>query len=191
MDGYREACSRMLEHFDKAENPAIARAIADTCAACAPEAVPDLERPVRLAERALASNPKNWDLVEVLGGTLYRAGRYEEALARLEESARLSQDQQGSVWGCLFRAMAHDRLGHTDEARRWLDQAVGWIEREVPKRPEENARIPSLSWNQRLVYQLLRREAEAQIKERRPLYLPANVFQDDPAPTPPRSSQRR
>jgi tetratricopeptide (TPR) repeat protein len=190
MEGYRAACERMLEHLDESEDPSTAHAIADTCAT-APEAVADLGRPVRLAERAMASDPKNWGYVETLGATLYRAGRYEEALVRLEESARLSGDQQGSVRGWLFRAMAHDRLGHTDEARRWLDQAVGWIEREVPKRPEETARIPSLSLRQSLAYQLLRREAEAQIKERRPLYLPANVFQDDPAPTPPRSSQRR
>ena len=40
----------------------------------------------------------------------------------------------------------------------------------------------NLNWDLRLILPLLRREAEAQIKEGRPLYLPANVFQEDPRP---------
>jgi WD40 repeat protein/tetratricopeptide (TPR) repeat protein len=189
IDGYRETCARMLEKFEKTKDPGTVLMVADACA-CAPDAVADLERLVPLAERGLANTPESFHL-EYMGRILYRSGRYKEALERLEESAKLTPSRQGNVVNWLFLAMTCDRLGHTDQARKWLDQAVQKIDRDYPKRPGETASIPSLSWNARLFYQILRREAEAQIKESRPLYLPTNVFQDKSAPTPPRPSQRR
>jgi hypothetical protein len=82
----------------------------------------------------------------------------------------------------------HDRLGHGEAARKSLDLAVSWIEREDLKRIDEPSREPALNWDRRLTLPLLCCEAEAQIKERRPLYLPANVFQEDTPPGQPRSS---
>lgn len=33
----------------------------------------------------------------------------------------------------LFLAMAHWQLGHADEARRWSDQAVAWMDKNAPQ----------------------------------------------------------
>jgi eukaryotic-like serine/threonine-protein kinase len=179
IEGYREACQRMLDRFDKVENPELSTVVADTCA-LAPEAVADLERPVQLCERLLARDPKNQGYLRTLGQNLYRAGRYEDAIKRLDEAALMGADQRGSIWDWLFRAMAHHKLGHTEDARKWFEQSVQWINQELPANRDLSAGS-GLSWNQRLGLQLMRREAEAMIKDRQARYLPKNVFQDPPA----------
>ena len=104
----------------------------------------------RLAERAVASGPKNWGYVQMLGTTLHRAGTLRGGPYTPGGGRQVESGPAGFLPWLALPGDAHDRLGHTDEARRWLDQAVKWIEREAPKRPEETARIPSLSWNHRL-----------------------------------------
>ena len=147
-----------------------------------PDAVADWNGLIRLALRRVNGDPTNWRYHEILGAVYYRAGEYDRALAALETSARFLQQPEGSIWAGLFLPMIHNRLGHRNAARNLLDSAIGWIDREMPDLPEGSPRNPSISWNQRLAVALVRREAEAQIKEGRPLYLPANVFQEPPVP---------
>jgi tetratricopeptide (TPR) repeat protein len=160
--GWRRASATMLDRFGGA---GAARAANDVAWACAlgPGATPDPGVPVRLAEVALRDGPESFrDIyLNTLGAALYRAGRYDEAIRRLQEGierrggASLPED-----WP--FLAMAHHRLGHQSEARRWLDKL-----RE--HRPNES---PDRFWDD-LTIRLLRSEAEAVI-----LYDPA--FPDDP-----------
>ena len=87
--------------------------------------------------------------MNTLGAALYRAGRFAEALRRLEEGI---QERKGvsSEADWVFLAMAHHRLGHHAEARRWLDRF--------------RDRRPSLASNAfwvELEIRLLRAEAEA------------------------------
>jgi WD40 repeat protein/tRNA A-37 threonylcarbamoyl transferase component Bud32/Flp pilus assembly protein TadD len=180
LDGYRTACAQMLERFDRTTDPYTLKMVTVACSQ-APEAVADLARPLRLAEEAVAREPKDFWAQGVLGRTLYRAGRYEEAVKQLKEAVAI-QNHQGNVWHWLFLAMAYHDLGSPGKARARLDQAVAWIDQELAKPPSEEPGGSWLSWNQRLELPLLRREAELLIKERRPLYLPANVFQDVPGP---------
>ena len=75
-----------------------------------------------------------------LGAALYRADRCDDAIRRLEEGIRL-RGGDGLPEDWAFLAMAHHRLGHRDEARRWLDrlgrhQPIAdstefWYEREI------------------------------------------------------------
>jgi hypothetical protein len=66
----------------------------------------------------------------------------------------------------FYLAMAHHRLGHADEARRWLDRATQGTQ-EALKSPAEppgksgnpDGVIPP-NWCRRLTLGLLRREAE-------------------------------
>jgi tetratricopeptide (TPR) repeat protein len=182
--GYRAVCARMLDRFGALDEPRTADIVAEACN-LAPDSVTDPMRVVALAERAVASDPKNRHFLNTLGASLYRAGRFQEAVRRLDEARAMSADEEGSIWDWLPLAMAHHRLGHADEARRWLSKAVGWIEHEVPKSPEAATGGAGLSWNQRLVILVVRREAEMLIREGRPVFLPANVFRDHPAPSPP------
>jgi hypothetical protein len=62
-----------------------------------------------------------------------------------------------------FLAMAHHRLGHAEQARHWLDKASRQGERPKPAKTS-GAPFP---WNRRLTLQLLRREAEQLLKEKK------------------------
>jgi tetratricopeptide (TPR) repeat protein len=95
----------------------------------------------------------------IRGIVLYRAGRFEEAIQRLNESI-VAQNGDGVFQDWLFLAMAHHRLGHADEARKWLDKTIQWAEQADANKPG----VEPLAWNLRLELQLFRREAETLIE---------------------------
>ena len=99
--------------------------------------------------------------LNTLGAALFRAGRFEDAIRRLEEGIKLRNGAE-TPQDWPFLAMAHHRLGHRDEAR-------GWLDRLRDRRPSTK---PYQFWNE-LEIGLLRSEAEAVI-----LYDP--VFPADP-----------
>src|SRR5262249_11805126 len=91
-----------------------------------------------------------------LGAALYRAGRFEEAIQRLNTSIT-AQNDDGVFGDWLFLAMAHHRLGHAAEARNWLDKTIqGEAKKKADREP--------LGWVQRLQLQTLRREARELIE---------------------------
>ena len=84
----------------------------------------------------------------------------EEAV-RTSEAACQAHGGGGNAYDWLFLALAHHRLGHAGEARRWLEKAVAWIERATQGQLKD-ARTPTpLRWNDRVALEALRREAEA------------------------------
>jgi tetratricopeptide (TPR) repeat protein len=120
--GLRRLVSDLLERFRETTRPSTANLVAWNCG-LAPDAVVEPEVLVRLAEFAVKGYPKEerHSALNTLGAALYRAGRFEEAIRRLEEGIRLrSGGTDPEDW--VFLAMAHHRLGHRDEARRWLDR---------------------------------------------------------------------
>src|SRR5439155_26254291 len=98
-----------------------------------------------------AKDPNNSAYHTPLGAALYRAGRFAAAAGQLREAGALKPDPRTSpCYTWLFLAMAHQRQGNADEARRWLAKAVEALDSELVNAP----------WNRRLTLQLLRREAE-------------------------------
>ncbi len=96
-----------------------------------------------------------------LGAALYRARRFEDAIRQLKEGIEARKEaEQPFDW--IFLAMANHRLGHHDEARRWLDRL-----RNRQPRTDLNP-----FWEE-LAIRLLRSEADAVI-----LYDP--IFPADP-----------
>jgi hypothetical protein len=140
----------MLDRFRMTTDPMIANSVADSIVMAASEE-PNLGETVRLAERAVdgVSGLGKANTLNTLGATLYRAGRFAEAVRRLEEGI---QERKGvSLEGdWVFLAMAHHRLGHHNEARRWLDRF----------RDRSPNLDPSAFWGE-LEIRLLRAEAEA------------------------------
>ena len=157
--GYRQTCADMLEHFSQTDDPSAAFWVAWSCV-LAPDVVEDMREIVRLAEKAMEHDRTNTQYLTHLGAVLYRAGRPEEAIQRFnavvdawEQSGEMPTGTSPAyTW--FFLAMAHHQLGHGDDARWWLDQAVEWAEQELAGEP---------AWNRRLTLQMLRREAEALI----------------------------
>jgi hypothetical protein len=73
----------------------------------------------------------------------------------------------------LLLALAHHRLGHADEARRWLAKAKLWLDlaEQNPDVPGEGglAAWNMLPWQERVLLQLLRREATAAVRDAGPV----------------------
>jgi tetratricopeptide (TPR) repeat protein len=163
LDGYRGMCSEMFERFG---------AGATWACTLSPGSVADPERVVSLAKDALTRTSRDHGHVNQLGAALYRAGRFEEAVARLTEATELSchpyRTNVLSTW--FYLAMAHHRLGHADEARRWLDWAAQATQQalkspaEPPARSANRDGVIAPDWSRRLTLGLLRREAEQLIQ---------------------------
>jgi WD40 repeat protein/Tfp pilus assembly protein PilF len=161
-DGWRRSTAAVLDRFGGTTNSWMAHSIARACAS-GPEATADPGVPIRLAEISVRGHDAfNKPIaLNTLGAALYRAGRYDEAIRRLDEAAQARGGaSKPEDWG--FLAMAHHRLGHPDEARRWLDRL----------REHQPSADPAQFWAE-LEARVLRSEAEAVI-----LYDP--VFPDDP-----------
>jgi serine/threonine protein kinase/WD40 repeat protein/Flp pilus assembly protein TadD len=155
-EGYRRAGTRALDRFGNAREAEIVAWMAWACVAW-PDEETDAARLVELARQAWTADPKSYVYARVLGATLLRAGRAEEAARILGESLEL-KSQSPTTW--LLLALAHHRLGHRDEARTWLDRAARRIDAVLPE-VMDPGRAGGLPWTDRLVLRRLRAEAEA------------------------------
>nr|WP_315850942.1 tetratricopeptide repeat protein [Planctomyces sp. SH-PL62] len=155
LDEYQATCGQMLEQLGRPDDDVTTNNLAWTCV-LAPDAVADPARVVSLAEAAVAARPGERACLGTLGAVLYRAGRYSDAVRRLEESMA-AEGRGGTPFDWLFLAMAHHRLGHAEEARSWLDRSVRGIEQSADSRDV----MDTLAWGDRLALGLLRGEAEA------------------------------
>jgi hypothetical protein len=121
---------------------------------------PDLSETVRLAELAVNGVPEDrkWWFLSTVSAALYRAGRFAEAVRRLEDGIQKRKGRSSEAdW--VFLAMAHHRLGHHDEARRWLDR--GGERSERVRFPVRGSGFASHEFWVKLEIRLLRAEAEA------------------------------
>ncbi len=163
LDRYRSMCSEVLERFG---------AGATWTCTLSPESGADPDRIVSLAEALLGKSSRDHWHVNQLGAALYRAGRVEEAVTRLTEATELSCHpyRTNMLYTWFYLAMAHQRLGHAEEARRWFDRAVQGTQEALQspaERPGKSGNpegvIPP-NWDRRLTLGLLRREAERWIQ---------------------------
>jgi tetratricopeptide (TPR) repeat protein len=154
---HRKACAALLEQFGK--NPDQANDLAWCCVRFR-KGPGDVLGTLKLAEQNGATNPKDAKVLNTLGAALYRAGRYTDAIGKLQDGFKIRNDE-GTAFDWLFLALAHDKLGHGDEAKKWLAKAQQWIN----QAPKEGAN--ALPWDQRLELQLLRAEAEEAILSRK------------------------
>jgi tetratricopeptide (TPR) repeat protein len=122
-------------------------ALARFLVTCPVETLRDPTRAIRLARKAVALfESRNY--VGTLGAAQYRAGDYQAAVASLDRSTCLClQEQQLDPTVQLFRAMAHSRVGNTEAARRYYDEAVREVEQPY--------------YFERTLLQMLREEAAA------------------------------
>jgi hypothetical protein len=171
----------MLKDLGEKPTAETAAAIALT-SVVSPDSGIDPKRLVKLAE---SSDPTSAAYLGIRGAALYRAGQYAAAVAPLTRAAA-ARSKSGSAWTKLFLAMAQHRLGHAEEARRWLTEydrrgwtarsvgvvgaaglsplpAVMWLAVPPAEMPDPDGATPS--WEERLIRQLLRREAEAVLRQ--------------------------
>jgi serine/threonine protein kinase/tetratricopeptide (TPR) repeat protein len=90
---------------------------------------------VALAKRAVDLDPKNGLQWNTLGVAQYRAGDWKTAIAELKKSNGMLTSVDFS-FNTFFLAMAHWQLGDKEEARKWYDRAVKWMDKNKPKDEE-------------------------------------------------------
>jgi tetratricopeptide (TPR) repeat protein len=94
----------------------------------------DPGRAVHLAKRAVDLESHDGNSWNTLGVAQYRAGEWQAAIDALGKSMELRGG--GDAWDWFFLAMAHWQLGNKDEARKWYDQGVQWMEKNKPEDEE-------------------------------------------------------
>jgi hypothetical protein len=161
--GYRQACSHLVEHYSDAG------AAFETAWECVllPDAGVDHTKVVRIAEAAVARNPRDPDFLLTLGAALYRGGSFEKAAKTLADAEAAFQREKLApspsiyvsttpLYADLFLAMTHQRLNHREDAQQWLNKASQAIDHASTTSPA----AAKWSWKRRLILPLLRQEAE-------------------------------
>jgi serine/threonine-protein kinase len=176
--GYVRVCARMVERCGGKGSKLRAYYVARACT-LAPDAVPEASLPGRLAESELkAAAGQFWSLTEQ-GALHYRAGRFPRAVALFEQSLRADTKSGRAVLNWLWLALAQQRLGKSEEARRWLDKATAWLDQYrdgMPNCAEEELGLHLHNW---LEAHVLRREAEVLLRPVEKRYSPGPVDPQD------------
>jgi WD40 repeat protein len=173
--GYRWSCRRLLELVRSHSEPVWLEFAAHACT-LAPHGPAEEAQALLLAEQRARAIHTPWS-EHVFGLALYRAGRFAEADARLRGSLSRDPGWDFTVLDWLVLAMAQERLGRPDEARRWLGRAESWVAVRLSGRPGGADRAVPDNWDFRagILLHLLLREARAVVREG--LHeLPENVF---------------
>ncbi len=89
---------------------------------------------VELARKAVEQDKGDGNLWNTLGVAEHRAGNGRAALAALEKSMQLRKG--GDAGDFFFLAMTHWQLGDKEQARRWYDKAVQWMDQHNPRGEE-------------------------------------------------------
>jgi tetratricopeptide (TPR) repeat protein len=101
-----------------------------------------------------------WSLTEQ-GALAYRAARFEESASLFEQSVKADSHSGRAVVNWVWLALAEQRLGKTDEARRSLEKAQTWLDLYRDGMPPNADAELGLHLHNWLEAQILRREAEA------------------------------
>ena len=158
---YQQHRRAMLERFGATEDPMIAERTAKVCLLL-PADADELKRLGALAERAVTNGAARGELPYfhlARGLAEYRRGNRDAA----EEWLGKALSAKNASWNLtvpahLILAMIQQRRGKSQEARESLARAVALFDREAPQPGSPNY---SQDWHDRLICQVLRREAEA------------------------------
>jgi tetratricopeptide (TPR) repeat protein len=122
-------------------------------------------RLVEMAESALERN-RNAFVYHAAGMAHYRAGAFERAMERFEESLKKPGWSSGGGRASeLGLALAHHRLGHVQEAQHWLDHAEQWYDKAIRDAlASPTGRATLLWWPDWPSFVVLRREAHKLIR---------------------------
>jgi Flp pilus assembly protein TadD len=160
VSGHQKICAAMLDKFGKTQDAEIANNVAWFCMRT-PDCMTDFSQPLHLVEKSVELRPNQYFSLNTSGIALYRVGRFQDSILRLNEAIK-AHGQGGTPYDWLFLAMAHHRLGHADESKKWMTKAQQWLDQgKQEKAKDKPAAVDALPWDQRLELSLIRAEAEA------------------------------
>jgi serine/threonine protein kinase/Tfp pilus assembly protein PilF len=90
----------------------------------------DPNQAVFLARKAVDLDPESGEIWNTLGVAYCRVENWKAAIAALEMSMSLRNGGDSYDW--FFLAISHWHLGHEDQARRWYEQALAWMDAHSP-----------------------------------------------------------
>jgi tetratricopeptide (TPR) repeat protein len=139
LDLYRGKCRALLDHClvkNCYQNDALRVCLVRG------DAVDTHDQVVAVAKDAISQGSKSLRKLANVGAALYRAGRFAEAievLGAVEKSNQLALFARAGTAEvvradnarvAVFLAMAHNRLGHVEDARRCFEKATEWLDNE-------------------------------------------------------------
>ena len=158
--GYREACRQMLNLAAASNGAEIAERTAKACL-LSPAPVADSARLNRLADQALASPSPYAAWFQLTKGLAeYRAGRYPEARNWFTKATAL-QSRWGTPTVGLLLAMTDLRLGNSGPARAAIESLLKEVDQKLPHPGAGDMGVGPENF---LVFQIIRREAEASLE---------------------------
>jgi WD40 repeat protein/tRNA A-37 threonylcarbamoyl transferase component Bud32 len=158
--GYRAFCKRLAARAGRRPDAFTAFVLARTCGLAA-GAVDDPKRAARWGEQAVRGGPGVAWYLHALALAHYRAGQFEKALRRLEESL-IAGWTNCEFLNWYLQALILHRQGRVKQARQWLDKARAAHDRLKPAAATTPVSLPATDWLEAAV---LRREAEGMISK--------------------------
>jgi hypothetical protein len=158
--GYRRTCALMLDRGEK--TPRLRPYLIARAWTLAPDPSDDLER---LYELSLPDRQKAetfWSRTEQ-GALAIRMGQFQSAVRPLELSLRADSRPGRAVLNWLWLALASQKLGKDEDARRWLAMATGWLDQQEGRMPLDNL-YTGLHRHNWLEAHVLRLEAETLLR---------------------------
>lgn len=89
---------------------------------------------VELAQKAVRLKPNEGYYWNTLGTARYRTGDWKAAITDLETSMKLRKGGDANDW--FFLAMSHWQLGDKEQAAKYYQQAVTWMDKHAPQDAE-------------------------------------------------------
>jgi tetratricopeptide (TPR) repeat protein len=147
-NAYRNHCTQALERAGSAPlTPSDANNTAWMCA-LAENAVTDYDKPLQLAENAVADAEKRdrATFLNTLGALLYRDGQDKEAIARLTEGEKLRSD----AFNWPFLALAYHRSGNPQKANYWRNRLHQRLDNTFATVEQQNSRHELLMFSKEM-----------------------------------------
>jgi serine/threonine protein kinase/WD40 repeat protein/tetratricopeptide (TPR) repeat protein len=124
---YREGVADYEKVLELAPNSSLAHNdLAWLLANCPDAKLRDPVRAAQLAQQAIDLAEQVGNVWNTLGVAHYRAAEWKAAIEALNKSIDLRKG--GDAFDFYILAMAHWQLGHKDEAHKWHDKAVQWMQ---------------------------------------------------------------
>jgi tetratricopeptide (TPR) repeat protein len=164
--GYQQLCQQVRERVGAARQP-LSPYVASRIGMLSPQGGIEPAQLLRWGEQAVADQPKCEWFLHTLGTAHYRAGEFDQAIRRCRESLQVAPNWGGNMLNWLVLALAHQRLGHADEARQWFNKAIQW-RKERALQGKDNGEFlspPGHHPSDWLEFNVLLRETQARMKE--------------------------
>jgi tetratricopeptide (TPR) repeat protein len=160
--GHRRTCADLLARSETA--PKLRPYLVARACTLAPDSTEDPKQLFRrfFNDLVFQKTEQHWALTEA--GALYvRVGRPREAMLVLERSLVADGRPSPAVLNWLWLALAHQKRGKLEEARRWLDRATNWLDQQGGRMPADTPAL-GLHLHNWLEAHALRLEVEAQLR---------------------------